>query len=80
MKIQYSVPFINQGVIECVQSSGAELLQYLGIHKTLEDVKKEVPIYIKRGDSYWHIVRSFGDVFTYFWMRSYTLCCRCRNI
>lgn len=46
----YDVPIIRQGLKECTQASAAQLLSYYGLHyglhKTIDEIKKEVPVYI----------------------------------
>lgn len=46
MKIFYDVPLVKQGLSECTQASVTQLLNYYGISKTIEEVKKEVPVYV----------------------------------
>jgi len=46
MKISYEVPLVKQGLQECTQASVTQLLNYYGINKTIEEVKKEVPVYV----------------------------------
>lgn len=46
MQIHYDVPLIRQGLQQCVQASTAQLLQYYGIKKSIDEIRNEVPIYI----------------------------------
>lgn len=64
MKISYTVALTKQGTQECVQASASQILSYYGIHKTIMDIKKEVPVYIdsqgiNRGTSLGHIAAHF---------------------
>jgi hypothetical protein len=44
--IGYKVLLLKQGIQECAQASTASLLNFLGIMKTIEQVKAEVPVYV----------------------------------
>lgn len=62
--INHEVTLVIQGLQECVQASASILLSHYGIHKTLSEIKQEVPVYIsKNGDP---IGTSIGHIASYF--------------
>lgn len=44
--ISYNIPLVIQGTSECLQASSSMLLQYYHIAKSLDDVKKEISVYV----------------------------------
>lgn len=60
--ILYKIPLIKQALQECAQTSAVQLLNYYGINKTLNEVRKEVPVYIKDGVP---LGSSVGHIATY---------------
>jgi len=62
--IQYNVPIIKQGLKECTQASASQLLNYYGLHKTVDEIKKEVPVYISKAGK--PLGSSIGHIATYF--------------
>ena len=67
MNISHKVVLVQQGIQECVQASTVQLIKYYGYNKNLEEVKKEVPVYVnndgvKQGTSLGHIATYFQTV------------------
>lgn len=62
--ISYNIPLITQNIQDCVQASAAQILQYYGIKKTIEEIKKEVPVYINKEGKL--LGSSLGQIATYF--------------
>ena len=61
--ISYDVPLIKQGASECLQASVCQLLNYLNIPKTIEEIKNEVPVY--KSDSGELLGTSIGHIACY---------------
>jgi uncharacterized protein YvpB len=65
----YDVPLIQQGLQECAQASAAQLLNFLGRNKTIDEVKEEVPVYLdKEGQP---LGTSIGHIANYFIQQGY---------
>jgi len=63
-EISYNIPFVAQNVKDCVQSSASQILSYYGIKKSIEEIKKEVPVYISSNGN--PLGSSMGHIATYF--------------
>jgi len=62
--ISHKVPLIQQGLQDCVQASASQLLKFYSIEKSLDEIKKEVPVYVSSegkplGSSLGHIAKYF---------------------
>jgi len=63
-EISYNVPLLTQNIQDCVQSSASQILSYYGINKTIDEIKKEVPVYISSDGK--PLGSSLGHIATYF--------------
>jgi len=63
-EISYDIPLITQNIQDCVQSSASQILSYYGINKTIDEIKKEVPVYINSDGK--PLGSSLGHIATYF--------------
>jgi len=62
--INYEVPLIKQGLQDCVQASAAQIIGFYGVNRSLEEIKKEVPVYISKDGR--PLGSSLGHIATYF--------------
>jgi hypothetical protein len=62
--ITYDVPLLKQGIQDCVQSSASQMLSFYGINKSVEEIKKEVPVDIDSEGK--ELGSSLGHIATYF--------------
>ncbi|OQX51014.1 hypothetical protein B5M47_02220 [candidate division CPR3 bacterium 4484_211] len=62
--IDYDILIIKQGFQVCVQANAAQILRFYSINKTVEEIKKEVPVYVSREGK--RLGSSIGHIATYF--------------
>jgi hypothetical protein len=62
--IDYNIPLIRQGLQDCVQTNTSQILKYYGVDKSIEEIKKEVPVYINKEGK--PIGSSLGHIAAYF--------------
>jgi len=62
--INHKVPLIKQGLQECAQASATEMLQFYGKNKSIDEVKKEVPVYVSSDGK--PLGTSLGHIASYF--------------
>jgi len=63
-EVGYDIPLLTQNTQDCAQSSASQILSYYGIKKSIEDIKKEVPVYISSEGK--PLGSSLGHIATYF--------------
>jgi len=63
-EINHNVPLLSQDIQDCVQTSASQILSFYGIKKSINDVKKEVPVYINSEGK--PLGSSLGHIATYF--------------
>jgi ABC-type bacteriocin/lantibiotic exporter with double-glycine peptidase domain len=69
-EISYNIPLLTQNIQDCVQASASQILSHYGITKSIDEVKKEVPVYISSDGK--PLGSSLGHIATYFIQLGFT--------